>query len=212
MKIRIAVSREHYDMVKAYLEERHVELGESAEYVLIESDPDGSYKAGTHDSAQASDQARSMDKHSSEGMDKDSSSGAPTGGGDEVHDAGSFSASVNSGSQKTRFSEFIAARDKRRERIRLRADEIVFIEAFGKEIELHTLNETYFAQDRMYQLEELLDPNEFLRISKSVIISRKHVKKIRPSLSMKFILTMSDGTLVDVTRSYYSEFKRFFRI
>lgn len=57
MKIRIAVSREHYDMVKAYLEERHVELGESAEYVLIESDPDGSYKDGTHDSTQTSDQA-----------------------------------------------------------------------------------------------------------------------------------------------------------
>ena len=64
----------------------------------------------------------------------------------------------------------------------------------------------------MYQLESLLDPREFLRVSKSVIISRKHVRKIRPSLSMKFILTMSDGTLVDVTRTYYSDFRRFFGI
>jgi two-component system response regulator LytT len=29
---------------------------------------------------------------------------------------------------------------------------------------------------------------------------------------MKYILTMSDGTLVDVTRSYYSDFRRFFKI
>ena len=86
------------------------------------------------------------------------------------------------------------------------------IEAFGKDIEVHTMQGTFFAQDRMYQMESLLDPQEFLRISKSVIISRKHVKKIRPSLSMKYILTMSDGTLADVTRSYYSDFRRFFNI
>ena len=64
----------------------------------------------------------------------------------------------------------------------------------------------------MYQLETLLDPQEFLRVSKSVIISKKHIKRIRPSLSQKFILTLTDGTLVDVTRSYYNDFKRFFNI
>ena len=64
----------------------------------------------------------------------------------------------------------------------------------------------------MYQLEAQLDPREFLRVSKSVIISRRHVKQIRPSLSMKYVLTLTDGTLVDVTRSYYSDFRRFFNI
>ena len=88
----------------------------------------------------------------------------------------------------------------------------MYIEAFGKDVEIHTGKDTYFAQDRMYQLEALLDPAKFLRVSKSVIISAAHVRKIRPSLSMKFILTLSDGTLVDVTRSYYSDFRRFFGI
>ena len=74
------------------------------------------------------------------------------------------------------------------------------------------MKDTYRSRDRMYELESLLDPKDFLRVSKSVIIARKHVKKIRPSLSMKYILTMSDGTLVDVTRSYYSDFRRFFGI
>ena len=29
---------------------------------------------------------------------------------------------------------------------------------------------------------------------------------------MKYVLTLSDGTLVDVTRSYYADFRRFFNI
>ena len=114
--------------------------------------------------------------------------------------------------EASRYPAFLSVRNDEKERERLLTDEIVYIEAFGKEIEIHTMEETFTALDRMYQLESLLDPQEFLRISKSVIISRKHVKKIRPSLSMKYILTLSDGTLADVTRSYYSDFRRFFNI
>ena len=109
-------------------------------------------------------------------------------------------------------SSFVSVRDDDRERMNLSAEEIIFIEAFGKDIEIHTADGTFYSSDRMYQLESVLDRKEFLRISKSVIISKKHVKKIRPSLSMKFILTMSDGTLLDVTRSYYNDFRRFFNI
>ena len=114
--------------------------------------------------------------------------------------------------QESQYPSFLSARDLHRENVRIAIEDVVFIEAFGKEIEIHTLQDTYFAQERMYQLEELLDPRAFLRISKSVMIAGKHVKKSRPSLSMKYILTMTDGTLVDVTRSYYSEFRRFFNI
>ena len=115
-------------------------------------------------------------------------------------------------SELTGYPSFLSVRNWKKEKLSLAVEEVVFIEAFGKEIEVHTLEGTYFAQDRIYQLELLLDPKEFIRVSKSVIISRKQVKKIRPTLSMKFVLTMADGTLVDVTRSYYSEFRRFFNI
>lgn len=107
---------------------------------------------------------------------------------------------------------FLSARTKEKEAIRISTDEVVFIEAFGKDIETHTMQDTYYSQDRMYQLESVLGRQKFLRISKSVIISKRHVKKIRPTLSMKYILTLTDGTLVDVTRSYYSDFRKFFAI
>ena len=110
------------------------------------------------------------------------------------------------------FPAFLSVRNERKERLNLAVSEVMFIEAFGKDVEVHTVRETYLARDRMYQLELLLDPKEFLRVSKSVIISGRHVKKIRPTLSMKYILTMTDGTLIDVTRSYYNDFRRFFNI
>ena len=114
--------------------------------------------------------------------------------------------------ESARYPALLSVRNDDKERIRLSADEVVYIESFGKEIEIHTDTDTFYSQDRMYQLETMLDPKEFLRVSKSVIISRKHVRKIRPSLSMKYVLTLSNGTLVDVTRSYYSDFRRFFGI
>lgn len=111
-----------------------------------------------------------------------------------------------------RYPAFISVRNDKKERVGLPVGDVTFIEAFGKDIEIHTTDQTFFTQERMYQLEALLDPQEFIRVSKSVIISRKHIKRIRPSLSMKFIVTLSGGTIVDVTRSYYNEFKRFFNI
>lgn len=114
--------------------------------------------------------------------------------------------------ESSKFPEFLTVRDEKKERMRLSVDEVIYIEAFGKDIEIHTERGTYYSTDRMYQLENNLDPQEFLRVSKSVIISKKHVKKIRASLSMKYVLTLTNGTLVDVTRSYYSEFRRFFHI
>lgn len=109
-------------------------------------------------------------------------------------------------------SEFLSVRNEKKERISLSTAEIVFIEAFGKDIEIHTMQDTFYSYDRMYQIEALLDKKEFIRISKSVIISRGHVKKIRPTLSMKFVLTLTNGVQVDVTRSYYAEFKKFYNI
>ena len=92
------------------------------------------------------------------------------------------------------------------------ASEIIIIESFGHTVEVHTKSGTYRSCDRLYQLANLLDPDNFLRISNSVIIAKDKVKQITPSLSMKFSLTMENGKKVDVTRSYYYIFKEAFGI
>lgn len=102
---------------------------------------------------------------------------------------------------------FLAVRDQNGERVRIKTADIIFIESFGSEMFIHTAGDCFKSYERLYRLEQLLG-NEFLRVSNCALISKKCIKDIRPGFSRKFVLTMSDGTLVDVTRSYYDGFRR----
>lgn len=116
-------------------------------------------------------------------------------------------------SETNRYIDNLIVRDAvMTERIVLPVDAIAYIETYGHMVEVHTADSTYQAMDRLYRIANMLDPEKFLRISNSVIVARDKVKKITPTLSMKFILTMTNGRNVDVTRSYYYIFKESFGI
>ena len=95
---------------------------------------------------------------------------------------------------------------------RLKTTDISHIESFSHDVIAHSGGEEYKISERLRHLEEILDPKEFIRISNSVIVSANHIKSIKPTLGQKFVLTMSDGSKTDVTRSYYYIFKEFFGI
>ncbi|MBQ6159820.1 MAG: LytTR family transcriptional regulator [Oscillospiraceae bacterium] len=114
--------------------------------------------------------------------------------------------------ENDRFPQYLPVRDRDGGRLHLAVEEIVYIESLGHTVTVHTADGAYQTADRLYQLCLLLDPKQFLRISNSVIIQRSKVKKILPSLSMKFVLVLADGARVDVTRTYYNSFKEFFGI
>lgn len=114
--------------------------------------------------------------------------------------------------ENDRFASHLPVRDEAGNRLHLAVEDIVSIESFGHSVVVHGEDGSYQTADRLYQLCLLLDPKQFLRISNSVIIQRRHVKKIIPTMSMKFVLVMADGSKVDVTRSYYNSFKSFFGI
>ena len=114
--------------------------------------------------------------------------------------------------ENDRFASHLPVRDEVGNRLHLAVEDIVSIESFGHSVVVHGVDGSYQTADRLYQLCLLLDPKQFLRISNSVIIQRRHVKKILPTMSMKFVLVLADGSKVDVTRSYYNSFKSFFGI
>lgn len=108
------------------------------------------------------------------------------------------------------FADWLSVRSGS-EQIHIKTSDIVFIESFGREIVVHTHDGTYNCTERLFRLEQILDPS-FMRISNSVIISKSKVRKIRTGFSQKYMLTMSNGSEVTVTRSYYYVFKREFGI
>lgn len=150
MKIKLDISNERYDEIKSALEERGIEIDDTADLVLSETNS---------------------------------------------------------------FIDNLTVREKgTNARIILLVEDIVCIESFGHIIEVQTQEAQYQATDRLYRIVSLLDPSKFLRISNSVVIARNKVKRITPTLSSKFILTMTNGKRVDVTRSYYYIFKEYFGI
>jgi len=104
-------------------------------------------------------------------------------------------------------SAHLSVLNEKGERIHIKTEDIIFLESFGHSVEVHTEGHEYKSTEPLYQLASVLDAEIFLRVSNSVIISKRKIKQIRPSLSMKFVLLMTDGNLVDVTRGYYKSFK-----
>lgn len=115
--------------------------------------------------------------------------------------------------QSGKYVDRIAVRDaKTGEKIHIAVKDIVYAESLGHKVTVHTAEKDWISSDRLYQLCAILDPKHFLRISVSTVISTDKVKRIMPTLSRKFVLTMENGDSVEVTRSYYNIVKEFFGI
>lgn len=95
---------------------------------------------------------------------------------------------------------------------RLDTKKITYIESFAHDVIAHYDGSEFKISERLRRLEEILNPEDFLRISNSVIISVNSIKSVKPTLTQKFIITLTDGSKVDVTRTYYYIFKEFFGI
>lgn len=91
-------------------------------------------------------------------------------------------------------------------------ENICYMESIGHDVYVHTNDKKYKTRYRIYQLEKMLPQERFIRISNSVIIKKNSIRHIKPALSCKFYLTLTNGDVVDVTRTYYYKFKEFYGI
>ena len=116
-------------------------------------------------------------------------------------------------SETGRFAETQAVREGAGgERALLPVEEIVSIETLGREVVVYARGRCWQTGERLYRLAARLDPDRFLRVSQSTVVNRAAVREITPTLFMRFILTLSDGRRVDITRTYYYLFKESFGI
>jgi two-component system LytT family response regulator len=80
--------------------------------------------------------------------------------------------------------------------------DIVWIEADGKYMNVHVGEKKYTMRSTMLQLEEQLDPDVFLRISRGAIINVDRIREVQPWFNGEYVAVMSNGAQVTTTRSY----------
>ena len=85
--------------------------------------------------------------------------------------------------QKDERPDHLNVRNNDGERAVIATEDIVTIESYGHTVEIHTINGSFTTSDRLYQLADALDPKKFIRVSNSVIVSKKQIREIYGSVN-----------------------------
>ncbi len=84
--------------------------------------------------------------------------------------------------------------------------EIYLIETVNEKQVVHTEQETYEVNKRLYELERLL-PSNFIRISKSVVMNIDKVRHYTPMLNGLMKVSMLNSQVTYISRKYLKEVK-----
>ena len=97
--------------------------------------------------------------------------------------------------------ERLAIRDAGRI-LRVPLEEILWIDAAGDYMCVHTGKDTHVLRATMRELEGRLDPRRFQRIHRSTIVNVGRVKELRAHLNGEYFLILDSGQQLKLSRSY----------
>lgn len=87
-------------------------------------------------------------------------------------------------------------------------DAIDWIDAAGDYMCVHAEGNTHVLRGTMNHLEELLNPEVFIRVHRSAIVNRHRVKSMRPHRNGEYFLSLGDNTELKLSRKYKSNIER----
>ena len=80
--------------------------------------------------------------------------------------------------------------------------DILWIDAAGDYMCVHTGSRTHIMRSTMKQLASRLDPDMFIRIHRSTIVNVNFISGARTHVNGEYLLTMAGGTTLKVSRGY----------
>ena len=80
--------------------------------------------------------------------------------------------------------------------------EVLYFESVDNRTFLYTADEVMEVKHRLYELEEILPPEDFFRISKAQIVNINRVKTLAPGFNRTLFATMTNGEQVYISRKY----------
>jgi two-component system LytT family response regulator len=90
----------------------------------------------------------------------------------------------------------------------LTSHEIVWMEAVGKDVRIHTGKSTLTIHESMTSLEQRLAPSRFVRVHRSAIVNRSHVRELQPWYKGNYVLILRDATRIVTGPSYRESVRR----
>ena len=81
-------------------------------------------------------------------------------------------------------------------------NDILWIDAAGDYMCVHTPSDTHVLRATMRELESRLDPRRFQRIHRSTIVNVARVRELRSHLNGEYFLILDSGQQLKLSRSY----------
>jgi len=90
---------------------------------------------------------------------------------------------------------------------RLHPSDVFYIESVNNKTFLYGEANVYESKHKLYELEEMLQNNDFLRVSKSLIINLNKLKSFSPAISGRLEAILTNGERIIISRQYVSALK-----
>lgn len=91
---------------------------------------------------------------------------------------------------------------------RIQVADIICIKSQSPYIQFQTIQGKYLQQETLRSISEKINPGQFVRIHKSCIINIDKVINCRSRMNGDYDLTMTDGTLLRLSRNYVTDFRQ----
>ena len=86
--------------------------------------------------------------------------------------------------------------------------EIMYIESVDNRAFIYTELKVYESKQRIYELEDILKPKHFLRISKASLVNLMKISSVKPALGGRFNAVLSSGDEIIISRKYVADLKK----
>jgi two-component system, LytTR family, response regulator len=92
----------------------------------------------------------------------------------------------------------------------IRTDAIDWVEAAGKAVNVHAGKQVHVQREALARIERHLDPEQFIRISRSAIVNIDRIREIQPWFNGEYLVILDDGSQVPTSRHYRTNLRRLF--
>jgi len=90
----------------------------------------------------------------------------------------------------------------------LKLEDIFYFESVDEHVFCYTRHDTYEVKYRLYELEEILAPSKFVRISISMILNLAQIANFKSSFNGRMEAKLKNDEVVEIARTYVPVLKR----